>query len=491
MVAAAPASPAPRVASGTELVREYVLGGRLDWYQQALHALPWHIDDLTADLGDDLYERMLRDPQVAGCIAVWKASIIEDGATLSPATPADPEDSGAVDAAKALADAATTMLEELDTPLDDVLWNLLDAAPYGSKVGELLWALEDTGGDLRLNLRAIKPKPRRRTSFVVDQYMNVVGLLAARPGQPIPQLGGAGIFPGSPGDLIPRDKFVVLSFRPVDNDPRGTSLLRGAYDPWFRKRQILPEYVKYLGQFAGPGLIGVTSPDAELDPAEDDLGNPTGAVALTQEEALAQLLSGYKNATAIAVPAGTTITVVQSQGEGKAFLNALQHCDQQIVVSILTQTLATMDSEHQARAAAQVHQDVLETLIRQAKKAVVRLLHRVLRLWVSYNWGPAFLPLVPRVTLGSTEKRQQPALISAMAQWFAAGGLAQDQLPAIDDLLGLPRRDPSLMPPIDPATGLPVDPNAAPAPAPVAATDPAAADQTDAGTAAPPAQQAA
>src|SRR5206468_532813 len=68
-------------------------------------------------------------------------------------------------------------------------------------------------------------------------------------------------------------KIVVNTFRPKNNDPRGTSLLRPAYDPWWRKRQALVEYVKYLAQFAGPSIWATTPDGAQSQPPLDFLGN--------------------------------------------------------------------------------------------------------------------------------------------------------------------------------------------------------------------------
>ena len=50
-----------------------------------VRGLPPYIDDLTRDFGDDLYSRMLVDGQVAACITILKAAILEDGIHLSPA----------------------------------------------------------------------------------------------------------------------------------------------------------------------------------------------------------------------------------------------------------------------------------------------------------------------------------------------------------------------------------------------------------------------
>lgn len=44
---------------------EYVSGGSWSWTASYLRSLAWYIDDTTRDLGDDLYDRMSLDPQIA------------------------------------------------------------------------------------------------------------------------------------------------------------------------------------------------------------------------------------------------------------------------------------------------------------------------------------------------------------------------------------------------------------------------------------------
>jgi phage gp29-like protein len=320
-------------------------------------------------------------------------------------------------------------------------------------------------------------------AFVVDPFMNIVGIAGQQANSMGLGLPSPGAYIANPQYLLPREKFAVLTFRPENNDPRGTSLLRAAYDPWVRKRQVLPEYVKYLAQFATPGLIGTVGPDAD-DAPDPDKPEQT----ITPEEALARTLSSFANSVAIALPDGTQVKVVESQGEGAAILNALAHCDQQIVVGILAQTLATMEGEHQARAAAMVHLEVLDTVVRQAKKSVVRMIRSdILRQWVLYNWGPTYLPLVPRCTLTSTEQRQKPALMQAVSQLITAGFFQPDQYPALDEMLGSPPRDLAILQQTIVAQQAAALAAAAPAPAPTTEPPADAGNPTGAPADQPPA----
>lgn len=419
--------------------REYVASG---WGFGASRptVLSWAIDEDAATLGDDLYERMTYDPQVRACVNVLKAAILDEGARISSAL--DDSDADGYDQARDIALTLERNLDDLTIPFDDVLWNLLDAMAYGNKVSEQVYALDATyTGRQQLVLRALKVKPRRATGFVVDPYYNVLGLVAHVPGRNATlALNGS-----RPENLLPRDKFAIVTFRPIDSDPRGSSILRAALQPWAAKVDTWPEYLKYLAQFATPSIWG-TPPEGAQNYTDPDSGE-----VQTAEEVLLSALLTFKNGTALAVPAGTKLELVFSEGEGEAFLNAFKLYDQQITKAILHQTLATEEGEHQARSAAEVHQDVLGTIVQQIKQGTELAIRRdVVRPWVRYNYGDKALQLLPRLTLGDVDKIDFVATANAIAN-LATDYLDPSQYPEIDRSLGLPVRTASLgdRPPVE------------------------------------------
>lgn len=423
--------------------REYVaggVGGSSAWYQNIARALPWAIDDITSDFGDDLYERMLLDPQVSSAVTILKASVIEDGVALAPAV--EDEDDPGYALAATIADAAERMFADLQTPLDDVLWNLLDAVALGNRVAEEVYDyVTGPDGATRLDLVALRVKPRQAVAFLVDAYNRVLGLLARIPGQGSPLMQGYVDDPALVPNLLPREKFTLLAWRPRDGDPRGTSVLRAAYTPWNLKRQAWQEHLRYLAQFAAPSLIGYTAPDATALPPTDALGNPTGGPLVTPEQALLDALTTFKNGSALALPSGSKVDALHVPGDGAAFMRAFEMYDRQITKAILGQTLASEEGRHQARAAALVHQDILDTLVRQAKLSVARMIRRdLLAPWIRYNWGAAATVYAPKVTLGVVEAADMPNLMRSVAQLQASGYLAPSQRPSIDLLLNLPQR---------------------------------------------------
>jgi hypothetical protein len=92
-------APAPTTAS---LTREYVAGMSDGWLaavRSRVRSLPIYVDSLEAELGDDSYQRMLTDPQVASAVSLLKAAILEDSVTLTVA-PTPQDDAAAADQAE-------------------------------------------------------------------------------------------------------------------------------------------------------------------------------------------------------------------------------------------------------------------------------------------------------------------------------------------------------------------------------------------------------
>lgn len=432
--------------------QDFVVGGGWWWHRGNASrglALPWAIDDIAQDFGDDIYERMELDSQVASCDSGMRAAVLENGVTLSPAV-----DDASADGYQLSADLVTfceTNLEDIESELDDVLWDMLGCMGLGNRVAEIVYHPFDSSPlPGRAMLQNLMVKPREMTAFVVDPYMRTLGLLGRSLDRPVSVAPGAQIDPDNTPNLLPREKFMVATFRPENNDPRGRSYYRPAYNPWNMKMQAWQDYLKYLAQFATPIVVGKTAPNVK-----DAIDPDTGMTIRAVDAMLATLLTLH-NSSAIALQGGAELDLLFSTGEGRAFLSAIALFNEEITKAITTQTLATNEGEHQARAAASVHQDSLNTLVRQAKRSTCRMLRRdVLRGLVRYNFGDTAAQLTPKVSLGEVDQEDRATLISA----FGSVGytLHSSQLAGVDRQVNAPARD------------LSVDPQPVPAPAPAPA----------------------
>jgi hypothetical protein len=403
--------------------REAVAGDALSWGGQ--RPLPWAFDDLTRELGDDVYQRMLRDAQVAANLNLYTAAVLEDGVSLTSAVTDKTADG--YDAAAELVAEVERQLDDMELALDDSLWDILRTGlACGSKVAEEVYAIDAApSGARQYVLRALKPKPRAATAYVVDAFLNVVGLR----GRTV-EAGGY--------ELLPRAKFAIFTFRPQDGDPRGTSLLRTAYNGYDLKLRTWVPYYKYLIQFASPSIVATTAQGAPDEPDPDD-----PETVITAVEALLTRLLEFQNGTALALPYGSTAQLLASTGDGKAFLEAFALYDRQITTGILGQTRATMEAAHGSKADSETASDILATFIRQTRKALARMLRRdVLADLVEYNHGPAFRRLAPRVSFGETEQVDVAPLMAGVAALKRVDYLDPSQLPDLDIQLGLSARTP-------------------------------------------------
>jgi hypothetical protein len=433
-----PPQPTPEPAK-VDMAREYAAGGRDSWADRYARALPKHIDDVTGALGIDVYDRMQRDPAVSSALDVIKVSILAHGYQVVAATL--PEDAPQADRDRAADIAAfcTHALDCLSLPFEDVLDDLLGALAEGNRIAEKTWQSTTYEGASRLGLASIKVKPRQSVAFAVDAYMNVLGILARVPGLPFPVQSGA--FPidaaNPPANLLPRDKFVVFSYRPKDSDPRGTSILRPAYDPWWIKQQATGEFLKWLAQFATPSIAGFTPETAS------GYSLPDVTTGLTPVQALYQMLLDFQNGSAIALPGGSKLQTIFTAGGEQGFKYVLAYCDAQITVAILLQLLATSTADHQTQAATTEHGNVLDDVISRIKGSLEAVVVRdILRPLVLVNWGEQAMRLCPGFSLGAVEQQDLTPLMTAIANLKRSGYLDPSQLAACDVLLQLPVRQP-------------------------------------------------
>lgn len=247
--------------------------------------------------------------------------------------------------------------------------------------------------------------------------------------------------------MLPRDRFIVFTFEPKDGDPRGQSLLAPAYNPWWLKSQNLPEYFRYLKQFATPMVVGKTPENAGDEPQRDANGvvetNDDGTPKmLSPQQALFNSLNAFLGAYIMVAPYGSEIDMVTSQGEGEAFRKAVDLFDRQIVLAIHGSTRLALEAEHGSKADSQTGQDVVGLRIATGKDRLGACLTRdLVRPLILMNYGADALELAPKVTLATVEQQDKAKMIAAYAQAMAAGLIHESQLQAIHADLGMPPAD--------------------------------------------------
>jgi hypothetical protein len=421
---------------------EYVAGGLFEASLAYARSLPQYIDDLTARHGIDLYEQMQRDAQVAGDINFLKLSVLANGLSLTPAIE-DPAP-GWRQAKKAL-EFCQINIDELDTPMVPWLHQIMDALATGNIVSEMVYRRDRE----RLMLYRLKPKPRNVYAFVVDNRQNMVGLLGALAGRARTVIVNASILdPQLVPNLIPRHKFAIYAFNPVNSNPRGSSLLYPAYDPWWRKQQHLISRMRYLARFGSPSIIGTTGESQNETPVYDANGqvvidHSTGRPLFqSPADSLARAIQGFQNGSVLVAPAGSTIEKIEASGTGEAFRDAIDYEDGQISKSILSQTLTTNEGKHESRAAAKTAKSGTDLIVDYVEQTLSTMIRReVLAPLLEANFGSEFARrFTPKVTLSKVEEVDFAPMATGVASLVTAGYIAASQQNGIDAKLGLPKR---------------------------------------------------
>ena len=426
-------SPAPAsvtVGAPADLTQPY-LAANINAYMAMLSALPQAFDDLSGQFGIDIYDQMLTDSEVSASLDVIVYAAVATPPVVDAAlTPDDPD----YDIAVMVADFVRNMLDGLTISLQDTLRVLVrQALAFGTALGELIYeATDDTWliSDIRVT-------DMRQYTLVVDGFNQIHGIAPTMLHERFPVGSVMPIYDGQVLDnVMPRSKALLLAWQPTGSDPRGKSLLRAAYAPWWAKQQIINEMVTWFARFAQPSIWGTTAEGAQ----DICITNPDGSQTIERptDQLLAALMQ-FRNASAIALPYGSQVNAISMSQSGTVFFDGLDWADQAIRRAILKQHLATGEGQHQARAAAEVHQDILGLMILTVRNWLGDQVRRdVFRPIVLANFGDAAERFTPYLDLGDGDGF--PISATEVAQLAAVGWFTSDQMAVMDKRLGLPVR---------------------------------------------------
>lgn len=452
------------VALFADLARQYIASNYLSYLPMA-HSLPHTVDDLTKEFGIELYERMSNDPEIAGALTVLTMASTAHAPRITPKITST--DQAGYEDSKLLAEFIEHAIDRLEVPLQSVLRQLArNALTYGASVAEKVFEIapyKDYGNFLFI--KDIQPRKVRDTSFVVDGYNNLLGVLSLK--QPNRHFPLGGMMPVNglnnsnwQGDawynlnnptsdptapqwgVIPISKVLVFTWQGQDNDPRGQSILRPAYTDWWVKQQIIQNMLQWFARFSQPSLWGTPPADAEMMCKRDEDGVPIPGTEVYPTELLRDTLTQFHSASVAAFPHGTEIHALHVGERADHFLSAIAESDRRILRAVLGQHLATGEGTHQTRAASQVHQNVLSIYVIYLKQWISEVLRKgFIHTLIEPNFGKEALQFAPSIDLGDGDGFPiSPGEVSALqaSGWF--DNVSVEYLRAVDKLIGLPQR---------------------------------------------------
>lgn len=412
--------------------REYVVGEGL-WSGRIGSVLSRFLDDAEMVVGLNVYERMSRDPVVAKDILYQKTSVTADGMQLIPSVS---KKDARFELAQEIRDFCQRNVDNLHRPVMEIIKEQMDALKRAHTVAEKTYnEPKATGPDAyKLTLKSIKVKPRNTTAFVVDEFRNVLGLTAWTYGK-VGLVDGAKL---NGQKIIPREKFVVLTFETEDEDPRGLNPLRYGVNFWQAKCLVPGLQLKWLDKSGVPSTVGMTPPNADDEVETDAQGNPiAGGQTRSAQEVMADRLAQLESASAAAFPYGSEVKILQVAGDGSQFTRCYEDFDRQIDYALLLQSGGTKDSKYGNKSAKQILKDIVDVLIWSRKTCIAETWRReVFRELVEINYGEENADLTPLVMLGDPEGKDWASTAEALAR--LAANLTDSQWDFLCNQIGIP-----------------------------------------------------
>lgn len=316
-------------------------------------------DLLRACKGNDIYKKMLRDPQVKSAFNLVIDMLISRNFRFEK-----PDDS---EQQKEIEDFFYYNIQQsIRSNWSQALRNILMAKAYGVSINEKNYFVDSYNGKESWMLKSIKFKQPETFNFIQDPYGNLVGLEQ--------EVGGSHL------KLNP-DKFIIHVIYPEFDSVYGESDLRSAYRPYWEKDNILKFRNIYLEKFAGGFLVAKPGDNASsLSPGES-----------------AEFLNSLKR-----VAAGTAMTLPQgweaiiNQGVSTtAFDDAISHCDKQIAKSLMVPNLLGFSEQGSVGSFAQSKtqfESFFIVLMSQAEQLADTLNEQLFRELAWWNYGVKEFP---------------------------------------------------------------------------------------------------
>jgi len=314
------------------------------------------------------------------------------------------------------------------------------AFSFGHKIGEIVLRLEKQGVDSgKLVLDRLKVKPNRSTAFVVDEFYNVLGLVAVRRGQTAITTGQI-----APENVIPTEKFLICTFETEDSDPRGVPQIKAAFEPTCDKSETRQQSKIWRKKCAIRSFIATVAKDAKQIQIKNEDGTPKIVdgvpVTKTPIKSVSETLAKMQNDTVGVFPAETVIEALDADGTGEQFERFYTINNSEIRKAILLQS-GTGESNKGGlgKAGKEVDERVITRRINSFRRDRENELYAFAKTLVSLNYGPDKVHLTPGISLGDAEKQDLSTKIQALSR--AGYKLHPSQFDEIDLDMGLPKRD--------------------------------------------------
>ena len=285
-------------------------------YSDVLHPLDDTLIQKGGGEGLKIYDEIERDTHAWSVLQKRKHQVIGREWIVRPGGE-DAVDIKAADFIRAQLDAL---------PFDQICLDLLDATLKGFAISELIYEYDGT----HIVIDRVRSLDQRR--FIFDRDWKPRLLTTAAPTQ---------------GQELPERKFLIHRFGLKGNNPYGLGLGTRLFWPVLFKRNGVMYWQRFLERFAAPIPVGKY---------------PEGGSE--HRRALMQTLAQMNHRSAITVPIGTELETFETKRSGTVDYSVWgRFWNAEISKATLGETLTTEMGDNGARAASEIHANMLDMLV--------------------------------------------------------------------------------------------------------------------------------
>lgn len=429
-------------------VQQYIASSPNLTYWRGDRSLPETIDDAEKIFGTGIYDRMANDAMLGSAEMALKMLTLNDGVTVVPShsqplagkgTDTENNDFQQAQAVADFVDYCFNRLSEIDRPLVRTLYNLLQAIRSGHKLAEITYDFIEAGQYKgKYGIASIRPKPKENYAFVVDQFNEFRGVIAKIPG------GSQSIWRGIVPDVsqlenaIAPEKLIIFSIFDNDGDPRGVSLFRKAYTPWYNKQRVEPEMLNTAVQFGGGMVIGFEPPSRD-----QDVIDPVSGKKVKPNQAMNSSIMRMRNGATAVFPYESKIDVIQPSANPQFFQYFCDKCDKEMVIAILLAARTLLEAKHSSRADGDNSRDLLDDVVLYLRNELASAIReQLVKPLVRMNF-PADIAdkYMPTVSMTKNSSPDVAPMMSAFAALKSANWpFTQNQLDFVNtETFGLPQ----------------------------------------------------
>ena len=310
---------------------------------------PYNQDDLWQKQGNySIYEDMLKDEQVLICLNLIKDLVLTGYNIVSDGNDENKD---------ILEELQLNLTEELTTPFEDLVYEILSAYEFGFSLTEKIFKIKSDG---YLALKSLRTRHPDSWLIHTDQKGNVIKYEQR----------------GIDSDLdIKANSLIHFINNPKFQNPYGTSDLRAAYSAYFIKQQVIRYYGIFLESSSKPIPIGKYSSEVKAQ-ARQDLFNT---------------LKKFQTKTALVIPKEMEIEFLEAKSNGEAYKEAINIFNMFIGRSLMCPDLLGISGSETASGSYALGKEQIDTFFRHINRKRNKLEYvinnEIIKPLVKYNYG--------------------------------------------------------------------------------------------------------